>query len=249
MLTREDWTGHGSVGDCRLSNGTTYEVMGAAATRSATMSTTPQRTNPSIRVNSTISVVVGGDISELKLFKSQQAWAAWLDKSHAQSTGLWLRLAKKGATFASVSYQDALEVALCYGWIDGQKQPESPESWLQRFLPRSNRSLWSKINREKASALIAGGQMQPAGLVAIENAKQNGRWESAYEAPRTSTVPPDFAAALQTNPRALAFFDALDRANRYAILWRIQTVKRPETRARKVKQFLAMLAKGEKIHK
>ncbi len=188
------------------------------------------------------------DAASIRLFKSRKDWAAWLDKNHRTSIGLWLRLAKKSSGLRSVSYQEALEVALCYGWIDGQKKPESDEAWLQRFLPRTNKSLWSKINREKALALIASGEMKPPGLDAIENAKKNGQWEAAYDSPSRSTVQPDLQAALDDNPRAKAFFETIDRTNRYAVLWRIQTVKKAETRARKIEQFIAMLERGEKIH-
>ncbi len=184
----------------------------------------------------------------VRLFKSKQDWAAWLEKNHRKSAGLWLRMAKKGSQLRSVSYQEALEVALCYGWIDGQKRPESEQAWLQKFLSRSNRSIWSKINRAKALALIASGEMNPSGLDAIENAKTNGRWDAAYDSPSGATVPSDFQAALDANPKATAFFKTLDRANRYAILWRIQTVKKAETRARKIEQFAGMLARKEKIH-
>jgi len=186
--------------------------------------------------------------SPVKLFKSKRDWAVWLEKNHNKSAGLWLRLAKKDSGLQSVSYKEALEVALCHGWIDGQKRPESEEAWLQRFVPRSSRSIWSKINREKALALIASGEMKPAGLAAIENAKTNGRWDAAYDSPAGSTVPRDFQAALDANPRAKAFFKTLNSANRYAVLWRIQTAKRAETRARKIEQFIEMLNKGEKIH-
>ncbi len=186
--------------------------------------------------------------SEIQLFQSANEWADWLENSHQTSTGLWLRLAKKGSSLQSITYKDALEVALCYGWIDGQKRPESDSTWLQRFSPRSPKSLWSKINREKAFALITSGNMQAAGLQAIENAKQSGRWDAAYDGSRTASVPNDFQAALDANPTAKAFFDTLDRANRYAILWRIQTVKRPETRARKIIHFTGILERAEKIH-
>ena len=148
----------------------------------------------------------------------------------------------------SVSYKEALEVALCYGWIDGQKRPESEQAWLQRFLSRSSKSIWSKINREKALALVANGEMKAAGLEAIENAKKNGRWDAAYDSPSGATVPSDFQAALDANPRAKAFFKTLDRANRYAVLWRIQTVRKAETRARKIEQFIGRLEREEKIH-
>jgi uncharacterized protein YdeI (YjbR/CyaY-like superfamily) len=184
----------------------------------------------------------------IRLFRSKQDWAAWLEKNHLKSADLWLRLAKKDSGLQSVSYKEALEVALCYGWIDGQKKPENEQTWLQRFVPRSSRSVWSKINREKALILIASGEMKAAGLAAIENAKASGRWDSAYDSPSGATVPADFQAALDTNPRAAAFFKTLDRANRYAVLWRIQTVKKAETRARKIEQFVAMLERKEKIH-
>jgi uncharacterized protein YdeI (YjbR/CyaY-like superfamily) len=184
----------------------------------------------------------------VRLFKSKQDWAAWLEKNHRKSTGLWLRLAKKDSRLRSVSYKEALEVALCYGWIDGQKRPESEQAWLQRFLSRSGKSIWSKINREKALTLIANGEMQAAGLEAIENAKKNGRWDAAYDSPSGATVPNDFQAALEANQRAAAFFKTLDRANRYAVLWRIQTAKKAETRARKILQFIEMLERKEKIH-
>jgi uncharacterized protein YdeI (YjbR/CyaY-like superfamily) len=184
----------------------------------------------------------------IKLFRSQQDWAAWLDKNHRKSAGVWLRLAKKGSPLRSVSYHEALEVALCYGWIDGQKRPENEQTWLQRFVSRSGKSIWSKINREKALALIASGEMKAAGLEAIESAKENGRWKTAYDSPSQAIVPSDFQAALDANPRAAAFFKTHDRANRYAVLWRIQTVKKAETRIRKIEQFIAMLERGERIH-
>jgi uncharacterized protein YdeI (YjbR/CyaY-like superfamily) len=184
----------------------------------------------------------------VRLFKSKQDWAAWLEKNHRKSTGLWLRLAKKDSRLRSVSYQEALEVALCHGWIDGQKRPESEEAWLQKFVARSARSIWSKINREKALALITNGEMQAAGLEAIENAKRNGRWDAAYDSPSGATVPGDFQAALDANPRAAEFFETLNRANRYAVLWRIQTAKKAETRARKIQQFIERLEREEKVH-
>ena len=186
--------------------------------------------------------------SPIMLFKSKEDWTAWLEKRHRQSPGLWLRLAKKGSRLQSLTYKDALEAAICYGWIDGQKKPESDQSWLQRFLPRSPRSLWSKINRNKASTLILSGEMKQAGFEAIESAKQTGRWDAAYDSPSKAAVPNDFQIALDARPRAKAFFETLDRANRYAVLWRIQTVKKVETRASKIAQFVGMLERGEKIH-
>lgn len=191
----------------------------------------------------------GGSPGEpIRRFKTQAEWAAWLEKNHRKSEGLCLRLAKKESGLRSVTYGEALEIALCYGWIDGQKHGESDEAWLQRFLPRSVKSMWSKINREKALALIASGRMKGAGLDAVEAAKKDGRWDAAYDSPRGAKVPEDFQAALDANPRALDFFQSLDGANRYAVLFRIQTVKKAETRARKVQEFVGMLERNESIH-
>lgn len=184
----------------------------------------------------------------IRLFATQAAWAAWLEKNHRLSAGLWLRLAKKGSGLRSVTYREALETALCYGWIDGQKRGESDQAWLQRFLPRAGRSIWSKINREKAVALIASGQMKAAGLQAIEAAKKAGSWDAAYDSPKAAKVPEDFQAALDASPRAREFFRNVDGANRYAVLFRIQTVKRVETRARKIREFVEMLERNERIH-
>lgn len=186
--------------------------------------------------------------SEARLFKDQAAWWAWLDKNHTRSSGIWLRLTKKNSGLKSVTYAEALETALCYGWIDGHKRPESEQAWLQRFCPRSPKSIWSKINREKALALIESGKMKPAGHQAVEQARTNGRWESAYDSPSGASVPADFQAALDASRRADALFENLDRANRYAILFRLQTGKKPETRARNIQKFIAMLERGEKIH-
>ena len=186
--------------------------------------------------------------SPKRRFPAQKDWAEWLGKNHAKSSGIWLRLAKKDSGLTSVSYQEAVEVALCYGWIDGQKKPENDRTWLQRFVPRSPKSVWSKINRDKAEALIEKGQMKSAGREAIDQAKRKGRWEAAYDSPSKATVPPDFEAALRSSPRAKAFFATLGSANRYAILWRIQTAKRPETRARKIGEFIRMLERNEKLH-
>jgi uncharacterized protein YdeI (YjbR/CyaY-like superfamily) len=161
---------------------------------------------------------------------------------------LWLRLAKKESRLESVTYGEALEVALCYGWIDAQKRGESEQAWLQRFVPRSATSIWSKINRDKALALIANGRMKVAGLEAVEAAKKAGRWDAAYDSPKGAEVPEDFQTALNTSPRARKFFEDLDGANRYAVLFRIQTVKKAETRARKIREFVEMLERNETIH-
>ena len=162
----------------------------------------------------------------VRLFKDDAAWEAWLAKQHAKSAGLWLRIAKAGSNVKSVSYAEALDVALCYGWIDGQKKTFDDATWLQKFTPRGKRSIWSKINREKAT----------------------GQWDSAYDSHRTAGVPDDLQRALDAHPKAKAFFATLNSANRYAILFRIQTVKRAETRAKKIEQFVGMLERHEVIH-
>lgn len=184
----------------------------------------------------------------VRLFKTQKAWTTWLDKNHAKSSGIWLRIAKKTGNLKSVSYAEAVEAALCYGWIDGQGKGLDESAYLQKFTPRGPRSIWSKINRAKAEALIESGRMQPAGVAAIDRAKQNGQWAVAYDSHRTATVPADLQNALDHNPKAKAFFATLDSANRYAILWRIQTAKKAETRARRIKQYVHMLENHEKLH-
>ena len=181
-------------------------------------------------------------------FESTDAWDAWLADHYADSPGLWLKIAKKGAAGRSISYSDALDVALCHGWIDGQKGRFDDEYWLQRFTPRKPGSNWSKINTERAAALIESARMRPAGLREVEAAQADGRWEQAYESQSRVTVPEDLARALAANPRAGEFFATLDSANRYAVLYRIGTAKRPETRAKRIETFVAMLSEHKKIH-
>lgn len=181
-------------------------------------------------------------------FASRDAWAAWLEDNHATSSGLWLKFAKLDSKIASVSYAEALEVALCYGWIDGQKGAIDERHWRQRFTPRTPRSKWSKINRDKAAALIAKGEMQPAGLLEVERAKADGRWAAAYEGMRAAAVPDDLRRELEQNPGAAEFFATLDSANRYAILYRLHEAKLPATRARRLAKFVAMLSARTKIH-
>lgn len=173
---------------------------------------------------------------------------AWLERNAAESGGVWLKIAKKGAAEPSVTYAEALQLVLCFGWIDSQKRGFDEEHFLQRFTPRRPRGRWSKINREKAEALLETGAMRPAGLAEVEAAKVDGRWEAAYAGARSAEVPPDLQRELDANPRAAAFFAALDGANRYAILYRLEEAKRPETRERRLRKFVAMLAQGEKIH-
>ncbi|HEY8977925.1 MAG TPA: YdeI/OmpD-associated family protein [Burkholderiaceae bacterium] len=185
---------------------------------------------------------------ESTLFRNARAFEAWLKKNHANSDGLWLRIAKRGAAEPSVTYPEAVEIALCWGWIDGQKKGLDEQHFLQRFTPRRARSIWSKINVDKVAALIDAGRMQPPGHAQIEAAKADGRWAQAYDGAKTSTVPDDLVAALAANPPAQAFFATISATNRYAVLWRIQTAVKPETRARRIAQLVDMLARGETVH-
>ena len=181
-------------------------------------------------------------------FADAAAFEAWLDAEHARAPGLLLQIAKKDSGIATVTYAEAVEAALCFGWIDGQKRGFDERFFLQRFTPRRRDSRWSKVNREKATALIAAGRMRPAGLAQVEAAKANGRWDAAYDGAGTATVPADLQAALDANAAAAAFFATLKGANRYAILYRVQDAKRPETRARRIETYVAMLARGETLH-
>ncbi len=181
-------------------------------------------------------------------FVTQQAFADWLAEHHGTSAGLWIRFAKIPSGIASIRYDEALESALCWGWIDGQSRRVDETWYVQKFTPRRARSLWSKINCARATALIATGRMRASGLAEVERAKEDGRWDRAYDSPSAATVPEDLATALEANPRASAFFVGLDSRNRYAILHRIQTVKKPETRARRIAEFVKMLTRREKLH-
>lgn len=181
-------------------------------------------------------------------FPDQPAFETWLAVQPADSPGLWLKLAKQGADAACLSKAKAIDAALCHGWIDGQLNPYDDHWWLIRFMPRRPRSKWSQKNRARAEQLIAAGRVAPRGLVEIEAAKADGRWEAAYAPASRAEVPDDLQAALDANPAAAAFFATLTGANRYAILYRIGAVKRPETRARKIAQFVAMLEWRETIH-
>lgn len=179
---------------------------------------------------------------------SVEEWEAWLEQNHASESEAWLRFARKGSEAVTVSRAEALEAALCYGWIDGQAASRDEDYWLQRFTPRTRRSKWSKINREAVEALIRTGRMRPAGMAAVEAAKADGRWDAAYAPPSTIEVPDDLAHALKQNPPAEAFFQTLNAQNRYSILYRIHDAKRPETRARRIEKFVGMLERGGTIH-
>ena len=181
-------------------------------------------------------------------FESEAAWEKWLEENHAASPGLWLKIAKKESGHATVSYQEALGVALCFGWIDGQKDKFDDQYWLQKFTPRRRKSPWSKINREKTEALIKADKMREAGLREVESARQDGRWEAAYHSQSSITVPDDLQAAFDANPKAKAFFDTLNSSNRYAVLYRVTTAKKPETRQKRIADLVQMLAEGRKIH-
>jgi uncharacterized protein YdeI (YjbR/CyaY-like superfamily) len=191
---------------------------------------------------------VVSDAVETLSFPSAVAFEAWLAASHASSSGIWLKLARKVAGVSSLTYAEALDVALCFGWIDGQKAKFDDAHWLQRFTPRRPRSRWSKVNRDKVTALIDQGRMRPSGLLEIERAKEDGRWDAAYDGSRTATVPEDLARALAENPAADEFFATLDSRNRFAVLYRVQDAKKPETRARRIDQYVSMLAEHRKIY-
>jgi len=180
-------------------------------------------------------------------FASAEAFATWLE-GQPEAAGAWLKMAKKGAPRLTISYAEALEVAICFGWIDGQKGAIDEHFWRQRFTPRSAASRWSKINTDKAEALITAGRMRPAGLREVERARADGRWDRAYAGQAAIEVPDDLLSALAANDAAREFFATISRVNRYAILYRITSVKKPETRARKIAQYVAMLAAGETIH-
>lgn len=181
-------------------------------------------------------------------FASREAWDAWLSAQPPGAKGLWLKLARKSSGIASVSRDEAVDTALCHGWIDGQLDPFDENYWLVRFTPRKPASIWSEKNRARALELVKLGRMRPAGMREIERAQSDGRWDKAYASQRTAEVPEDLAAALAKSPKAGAFFATLNRVNRYAILYRTHTAKRPETRAVRIAKFVAMLAKGETIH-
>jgi len=189
-----------------------------------------------------------GNELPILLFADADELEAWLEENHRSSQGVWLKIAKKGAPEPSVTYREALELALCFGWIDSQKRGLDETHFLQRFTPRRPSGRWSKINRRKAEALIASGSMRGAGLAEVEAAQADGRWEAAYEGQRTAAVPPDLERELSANPAAAAFFASLDSANRYAITYRLEEAKKPETRERRLRKFVAMLERGEKLH-
>ena len=182
-------------------------------------------------------------------FESAKAWDSWIAKNHSGSDGVWLQIFKKDSGKRTVTYDEALDSALCYGWIDGQKKSYNKESFLQKFTPRRPKSVWSKRNQDHVARLIKSKRMKPAGLKAIAAAKKDGRWEQAYDSPKNMTIPEDFLRELSKSRKAKEFFETLNKANLYAIGWRLQTAKKPETREKRKQAILAMLAKGEKFHR
>ena len=191
--------------------------------------------------------LVGKDGLPVVLFETMELWAAWLDQN-AGTTGIWVRLAKKNSGVKSIDYFQALEVALCYGWIDGIKKTWDDVSWIQRFTPRKPASKWSKINKEKVLKLIEDGKMKPSGLAVIEISKKKGTWDNAYESQKNTKIPDDLQAELDKIPEIAEFFSSLKSVNRYAIIYRLQTARTPELRAKKLAQFVEMLNKKETIY-
>jgi uncharacterized protein YdeI (YjbR/CyaY-like superfamily) len=181
-------------------------------------------------------------------FTSATQWRGWLAENHTKSVGVWIRIFKKDSAKTTVTHGEALDEALCYGWIDGQTQTYDEQSWLQKFTPRRSRSIWSKRNKEHVARLIKRKRMMPSGLKEVEAAKQDGRWDRAYDSPSNATIPADFLKEVSKDKKAKAFFDSLNKANRYSIAWRLQTAKKPETRQKRMLAILAMMAQGNKFH-
>jgi len=181
-------------------------------------------------------------------FPTSESWDEWLAEHHESSDGLWVKIAKKATGIETVAYPEVLEIALSYGWIDGQRRALDETWFLQKFTPRRARSRWSRINRDKAIELIDSGRMKPAGVREVERAKADGRWDAAYASPSNIDVPDDLERELEADPAAREFFESLDSQNRYAILYRLHDAKRPETRARRLEQYVTMLKEGRKLH-
>jgi uncharacterized protein YdeI (YjbR/CyaY-like superfamily) len=195
----------------------------------------------------TLRIVAADDFPTIA-FESQSAWEAWLREHHESADGVWMKRAKKASGIASLDWAEAVEVALCYGWIDGQAKGLDDTWYLQKFTPRRKRSMWSKVNVDKATALIDAGRMQPAGLREVERAKADGRWDAAYHPPSANRVPEELQRELDRDPVAAAAWEELDRQNRYAMQHRVATAKKPETRVRRAEKFAAMLRAGEKLY-
>ena len=184
----------------------------------------------------------------IEAFETPKSFEQWLKKNHLSAAGLWLKFYKKQSGLPTVTYEEAVEIALCYGWIDGLANGYDENSYLQRFTPRRPKSIWSKLNVERVEKLIESGRMKPAGLKQIEAAKTDGRWQAAYDSPANTELPKDFLALLSKKPKAKKFFDTLNKTNRFAINWRLQTAKKPETREKRMKAIIEMLVAGKKFH-
>ena len=187
-------------------------------------------------------------MDEIVEFQSASQWDRWLAQNYSKSKGIWIRFFKKDSDVSSINTSDALDAALCYGWITGQEKPYDEKSWLGRFVPRRPKSIWSKVNTKSAEKLIRQGRMKPAGLKQIEEARRDGRWDRAYSPPSTAKLPQDFTEALQRNKKALLFFKTLNRANIYSVVFRLENAKNEELRKAKIKQIIRMFEKGEKFH-
>jgi len=200
------------------------------------------------RVGRKPDVKAKNDVTPVRAFKTQQDFERWLEKNYQKPEGVWIRFARKSSGIKSISHPDALDTALCFGWIDALRRPESDTTYLQRFVPRRAKSLWSQINRAKALSLIESGRMRPSGHAEVERARNDGRWEAAYPSPANAEMSPEFARALDRHPKAKAFFETVSRVNRYAILWRLATAKTPEKRDQLSRKFIDMLEKGQTLH-
>jgi uncharacterized protein YdeI (YjbR/CyaY-like superfamily) len=185
---------------------------------------------------------------EIITLGSAREWQRWLQRQHNKSNGVWLRIFKKGSGKQTLNYDEALDEALCFGWIDGQMRSHDEESYIQRFTPRRSKSVWSKRNRDRIERLFNEGRMQPSGIAQVDAAKSDGRWQHAYDSPKNMEIPKDFLAQLAKNGPAKEFFETLNRANLFAIAWRLQTAKKPETRQRRMDNIIALLADGKKLH-
>jgi uncharacterized protein YdeI (YjbR/CyaY-like superfamily) len=195
-----------------------------------------------------VAAETGKDGKPILQLSSPEEWEAWLDAEHASSDGVWLKFAKKGSGVTTVVYAEALEVALCYGWIDSQVQALDERFYLQKFTPRRSRSKWSKINVEKIEALTKAGRMRSAGLEQVELARADGRWDAAYSSPANVTEPADLKKALRANPKAAEFWAKLNKSNRYAAIFQLEDAKKPETRERRLAKFIGMFERGEKLY-
>lgn len=226
----------------------TAKSVSESAAKSAAKSASKAVTKPASKTATKAAAKAARPELPILFFESGEEWAGWLAENHDTSPGVWLRFAKKGSGIRSLTYAPALEEALRYGWIDGQAKRQDETWYVQKFIKRAKRSIWSKVNRDKVEALIAAGRMEPAGQAEIDRARADGRWDAAYDSPKNATVPEDLQAALDASPAAKELFATLSSQNRYGILFRLQTAKRPETRVRRIAEFVAMLERGETLH-